>query len=123
MSWLRGGKAIADYQGNCRVLELQEKEEIRGLSPGSRKGKGISLPYISIPGESTRSQSLELQDTQTSVNAGPDPERGAKVLHPKVCITQSVQSLLSGLKMGRVGAPSYSPLGWVGNGAGLFSPI
>lgn len=44
MSWLRGGKAIADYQGNCRVLELQEKEEIRGLSPGSRKGKGISLP-------------------------------------------------------------------------------
>ena len=41
----KGGKAVADYQGNCRVLELQEQEAIRGLtSPGSEKARGISLP-------------------------------------------------------------------------------
>lgn len=44
-----GGKAVADYQGNYRVLELQEEEEIRGLtSPGSGKGKGYILTRVSL---------------------------------------------------------------------------
>lgn len=44
MELAEGGKAVMNYQGNCKVLELQEEEEIRGLSPGSGKGRGISLP-------------------------------------------------------------------------------
>lgn len=46
-----GGKAVADQgvQGKCRVLELQEEEEIRRLtSPGNGKGKEYILTRASL---------------------------------------------------------------------------